>query len=128
MKRAQFDGFGEGGCGEGDGGGFGMGHRRHRRRGFSRGSCSPHAPGALTLSDVLPGTACTIRRLHGHGPARQRLIDLGFQPGRAVKVLRNAPLNDPIEVQLGDTFIALRRREAMHIVIDDPDLETSSDA
>lgn len=78
------------------------------------------ASDALTLSDVVPGTDCTIHRLYGHGPARQRLLDLGFQPGRTLRVLRNAPLNDPIEVQLGDTFIALRRQEAEHVEVAPP--------
>lgn len=95
------------------GSGLGGDHRRHRA-----------APDARTLSDVAPGTGCTIHRLYGHGPARQRLLDLGFQPGRTVKVLRNAPLNDPVEVQLGDTFIALRRHEADHVEVD-PASETS---
>ena len=102
------------------GGGCGVGGHRRRRRGFGRGRKHCADPDALTLSDVAPGTTCTIRRLRGHGPARQRLLDLGFQPGRTVKMLRNAPLNDPIEVQLGDTFIALRRREATHVAIHGP--------
>lgn len=95
----------------------GEGRKRQRRRRFGR---HPHhsSEALLTLSDVDPGTDCTIRRVYGHGPARQRLLDLGFQPGRSIKMLRNAPLNDPIEVQLGDTFIALRRHEATHVEID----------
>lgn len=74
---------------------------------------------ARTLADAPPGAACTIRRLHGHGPTRQRLLDLGFQPGRTIQMLRNAPLNDPLEVQVGDTFIALRRVEARQVEIAD---------
>ncbi|MFV0336233.1 MAG: ferrous iron transport protein A [Tropicimonas sp.] len=72
---------------------------------------------AASLGDIVPGEACTICRLHGCGPVRQRLLDLGFQPGREVKVVRNAPLHDPIELQLGDSFIVLRRREAAHIEV-----------
>lgn len=71
----------------------------------------------LSLDQMAPSSQCTIRRLHGHGPTRQRLLDLGFQPGREIRVLRNAPLNDPLEVQVGDTFIALRRAEARHVEI-----------
>lgn len=76
---------------------------------------SPKRDAAVTLNDVEPGTDITIVRLYGHGPVRQRLLDLGFQPGRVVTMLRNAPLRDPIEVQVGDTFIALRRQEAAHV-------------
>ena len=64
-----------------------------------------------------PGTRCTIRRLKGCGPVRQRLLDLGFQPGREVRMVRNAPLLDPIELQLDDSYIVLRRQEAAHIQV-----------
>lgn len=97
--------------------GSGEGRGRQRRHMFGWGRRQCRDTDAPTLSDVAPGTGCTIRRLHGHGPARQRLLDLGFQPGRIVQVLRNAPLNDPVEVQLGDTFIALRRHEARHVEV-----------
>lgn len=96
-------------------------NRWHRWAGFGLGwGRRSHRTGteATTLSDVPPGTDRTIHRLYGHGPARQRLLDLGFQPGRTVRVLRNAPLNDPVEVQLGDTFIALRRHEAERVEVD----------
>lgn len=74
--------------------------------------------GARTLCDVAPGQRCAIRRLNGCGPTRQRLLDLGFQPGREIAVLRNAPFNDPIEVQVGDCFVALRRCEARHVHVE----------
>lgn len=92
--------------------------RRRRLFGLGWGRLRHRANRALTLSDVAPGTSCIIHRLYGQGPARQRLLDLGFQPGRRVQVLRNAPLNDPIEVRLGDTFIALRRQEAERVEVD----------
>ena len=69
------------------------------------------------LDAISPGNTCTIRCLRGCGPVRQRLLDLGFQPGREIRVVRNAPLRDPIELQLGDTFIVLRRREAAQIEV-----------
>ncbi len=94
MKPAMFGGMGKG--------------RRHRHGAEG---------GALTLNDIAPGTDIRIVRLYGHGPVRQRLIDFGFQPGRTVTMLRNAPLRDPIEVQVGDTFIALRRHEAAHVEV-----------
>lgn len=71
----------------------------------------------MSLCDVLPGASCRICRLHGGGPVRQRLLDLGFQPGREVTVVRSAPLNDPIELRLGESFIVLRRREAAHVEV-----------
>lgn len=89
---------------------------RGRRRGGCDGNCA--ACCGDTLSEIAPGGRCSIRRLNGCGPTRQRLLDLGFQPGREVTVLRNAPLRDPIEVRVGDTFVALRRAEAAHVRVE----------
>ena len=48
----------------------------------------------------------------------RRLIELGFVEGASVEVLHEGPLGgDPIAVRLNDTTIALRRREAMAILV-----------
>ena len=95
--------------------GYGSGGRWRRRRG--RGAAG-EAARAATLDDAAPGDRCVILRLRGKGAMRQRLLDLGFQPGREVTVLRNAPLRDPIETQVGDSFVALRRDEAAHVFVE----------
>lgn len=71
-----------------------------------------------SLNEAAPGTTCRILRLMGCGPVRQRLLDLGFRPCREVTVVRNAPLNDPIELRVGDSFIVLRRREAAQVEVE----------
>lgn len=88
----------------------GWGWRRRRETG---GAEVP-----ATLEEAAPGTRCLILRLRGEGATRQRLLDLGFQPGREVRMLRNAPLRDPIEAQVGDSFVALRRSEAAHVFVE----------
>ena len=48
----------------------------------------------------------------------QRLIELGFVEGARVEVLHEGPIGrDPIAVRINDTTIALRRREAMAILV-----------
>jgi ferrous iron transport protein A len=57
---------------------------------------------------------------HGLSAAEleQRLLELGFVEGAAVEVLHEGPLGgDPIAVRVNDTTIALRRREAMAILV-----------
>jgi ferrous iron transport protein A len=47
-----------------------------------------------------------------------RLIELGFVEGAEVKVLHEGPIGrDPIAVRINGTTIALRRREAMAILV-----------
>lgn len=71
-----------------------------------------------SLNDTEIGQTCRIRRLCGCGPVRQRLLDLGLQPCREVTVIRSAPLRDPIELRVGDSFIVLRRQEAAQVEVD----------
>jgi len=48
----------------------------------------------------------------------RRLLELGFVEGAAVEVLHEGPLGgDPIAVRVNDNTIALRRREAMAILV-----------
>jgi ferrous iron transport protein A len=48
----------------------------------------------------------------------RRLLELGFVEGAEVEVLHEGPLGrDPIAVRVNDTTIALRRREAMAILV-----------
>ncbi len=91
--------------------------RKGQGKGWGRRHHHGARVGALTLDQVAPGTDIAIQRICGQGPVRQRLLDFGFQPGRVVTMLRNAPMGDPIEIQVGDTFIALRRREAAHVEV-----------
>jgi ferrous iron transport protein A len=57
-----------------------------------------------------------------HGLSAQelerRLLELGFVEGAEVEVLYEGPLGrDPIAVRVNDNTIALRRREAMAILV-----------
>ena len=48
----------------------------------------------------------------------RRLLELGFVEGAEVEVLHEGPLGrDPIAVRVNDNTIALRRREAMAILV-----------
>ena len=48
----------------------------------------------------------------------RRLLELGFVEGAHVEILHEGPLGrDPIAVRVNDTTIALRRREAMAVLV-----------
>ena len=48
----------------------------------------------------------------------RRLLELGFVEGARVEILHEGPVGrDPIAVRVNDTTIALRRREAMAILV-----------
>ena len=52
----------------------------------------------MTLSGMVPGDTGSVRDLSATGALGQRLMDLGFYPGARVRVVRNAPLVDPVEI------------------------------
>ncbi len=82
---------------------------------------------STTLSDMATGTKCVIVKVNGHGGLRHRLMELGFVKGETVTVIKNAPLMDPVEYQVLQAHISLRRSEADKIeVVALDDLNTNS--
>ena len=71
----------------------------------------------LTLSDVKTGEYGVIVRITGHGSFRHRLMEMGFVRGEKVKVIRNAPLRDPIEYEIMGGHVSLRRIEARRVEV-----------
>ena len=51
-----------------------------------------------TLRDVKIGQTAVIRRLHGEGALKRRIMDMGLTKGTQVYVRKVAPLGDPVEV------------------------------
>jgi len=46
-----------------------------------------------------------------------RLMEMGIVPGAAVRMVKSAPLGDPIQVCIRNYDLALRRAEAQSIVV-----------
>jgi len=76
---------------------------------------SPDPRAVLPLSRLAPGASGVIERVELASGAGRRLLDLGFVPGTAVRVLRRAPLGDPVSYELRGVRLALRRSEAARI-------------
>ena len=49
-----------------------------------------------TLKDVRVGKTAVVRRLHGEGPVKRRIMDMGITKGVEIYVRKVAPLGDPI--------------------------------
>jgi ferrous iron transport protein A len=72
----------------------------------------------MTLKDIGPGQSCVVRSIDAASVLGQRLRDLGLLPGRTIKVLRNAPLKDPMELELEGYLVSLRRAEAQAVTVE----------
>lgn len=64
------------------------------------------------LSELKTNEEGVITRVFGHGSFRNRITEMGFVRGKSVKVIKNAPLQDPVEYEIMGYRIALRRAEA----------------
>jgi Fe2+ transport system protein FeoA len=71
----------------------------------------------MALSDCREGDRIVIRRLQGHGPLRRRLLEMGLNPGTTIRVVKYAPLRDPLECELKGYHIALRVSEAGAVMV-----------
>ena len=68
--------------------------------------------------DKLPsGLAARVVNVTGSTTIARRLMEMGIVPGAPIRVVRTAPLGDPIQVCLRDYHLALRRMEARAIIV-----------
>ncbi|MCX6170035.1 MAG: ferrous iron transport protein B [Ignavibacteriales bacterium] len=72
---------------------------------------------AILLSDLQNDETGIITKINGHGAFRKRITEMGFVKGKSVKVIKNAPLQDPIEYEVMDFRVSLRRSEARLIEV-----------
>lgn len=72
---------------------------------------------ATSLDQLTPGSRATVRYVGGEMMVRQRLLEMGFVKGALLRVVRLAPLGDPMQVELCGAYISLRRSEARTILV-----------
>ena len=70
-----------------------------------------------TLRDVKVGETAKVVKLHGEGAVKRRIMDMGITRGVEVYVRKLAPLGDPIEVNVRDYELSLRKADAEMIEI-----------
>ncbi len=81
----------------------------------------------MTLENLATGESGIITKVRGRGAFRRRMLEMGFVKGKEVRVIKNAPLKDPIEYELLDYKISLRRSEARLVEIITPEEALNQD-
>ena len=71
-----------------------------------------------TLKNLKPGQSARVVRVHGEGALRLRVMELGLTPGTPVRVLKIAPLGDPIQIRVRGCALSLRKADAALIEIE----------
>ncbi len=72
---------------------------------------------SIYLTDLQNNETAVISNVNGQGAFRKRITEMGFVKGKTVKVIKNAPLQDPVEYEIMGYNISLRRSEAALIKV-----------
>ncbi len=71
-----------------------------------------------TLQEVAVGSTAVVKKIHGEGALRRRIMDMGITKGVSVLVRKVAPLGDPIELSVRGYELSIRQMEAREIEIE----------
>ncbi len=71
-----------------------------------------------TLRDVKVGQTVKVVRLHGEGAVKRRIMDMGITRGVEVYVRKLAPLGDPVEVNVRNYELSIRKADAEMIEVE----------
>ena len=71
-----------------------------------------------TLKDANVGDTVVVKKLHGEGPVKRRIMDMGVTKGVTIHVRKVAPLGDPIEVNVRDYELSLRKADCEMIELE----------
>jgi ferrous iron transport protein A len=72
---------------------------------------------ATSLDTLGPGEQGRITGLTGATDIRRRLLEMGLTPGTLLRVVRFAPLGDPIDVEVRGYHLSLRKHEARQVML-----------
>ena len=72
----------------------------------------------MTLREIKQGQSARVLNVGGSGALRQHFLDMGIIPGTDVKVVKYAPMGDPVEICLHGYELTLRLDDAAKIEVE----------
>lgn len=78
----------------------------------------------MTLKDLRIGESAKITAVGGEGALRQHFLDMGVVPGAEIKLMKLAPMGDPMEFRVHGYELTLRLADAEKIEADPIACET----
>jgi ferrous iron transport protein A len=67
---------------------------------------------------MRPGQKAVVKKVHGEGNLRQRILDMGILRGAELEMIKRAPLGDPIEVKVSGYDLSLRQSESSLVEVE----------
>ncbi len=71
-----------------------------------------------TLRDVKVGDTVKVKKLHGEGAIKRRIMDMGITKGTEIYVRKVAPLGDPVELTIRGYELSLRKADAEMVEVE----------
>ena len=71
-----------------------------------------------TLREIKIGDTCKVKRVHGEGALKRRIMDMGITKGTEIFVRKVAPLGDPIEISVRGYELSVRKGDAELIEVE----------
>ena len=71
----------------------------------------------MTLRELKVGESGVIAKVNTTGALKQRLMDMGLIKGAEVKIIKIAPLGDPIELEVSGYNLSIRKEDAQNILM-----------
>jgi len=72
----------------------------------------------MKLSELKPGTKAIILDVQGDSNVKKKLLGMGIVRGTKLKVIRNAPLGDPMEIEVRGYNLSIRKAEAENVIVE----------
>jgi ferrous iron transport protein A len=73
----------------------------------------------VPLGELPIGSRTRVVEVKGSGKHQRRMLDMGLVPGAEVVVVREAPLEDPVEYRVKGTAISMRRSDANTVLVEE---------
>jgi len=71
-----------------------------------------------TLNTIRVGDTCRVVKLHGEGPVKRRIMDMGITKGVEIFVRKVAPLGDPMELNIRNYELSVRKADAQMVEVE----------
>ncbi len=73
---------------------------------------------SISLNKLSKNDVARVVKVNANTVFRNKMIPLGLFPGLTIKMIRKAPLGDPVEYELLGCHVCLRREEAQCIDVE----------
>ena len=70
------------------------------------------------LREVKVGQTCTVKKIHGEGAVKRRIMDMGLTKGVEAFVRKVAPLGDPMELTIRGYELSIRKADAEMVEVE----------